>query len=503
MEKKQNIDPHSTPNGVAGTVSFFRMLVIYLVICGIGVVLLLIRFDGLIRSHDRLLTADICSLVTEKMNNSIRYMTTSAGNISAVLSAQGYNDLSELYGMLSQNKGGSDYVSIGFIDEEGTVYASPSELNEFEKWGLADIARLADPVSISAPYRSGETGHSVFTMFTNYIYGNGKKGYLFLTYPLEEIQNMAYTESVTEDTEIWLMEAESDNVIQCAGSDSHTIGSWSNALIVMRQRINSNYQDAYTEWKDKMNAGEKTANLTYEIGSETYTQVFSKIDFMHGWYVVVRIPSSSLSSAIQLFRSSVLVFLGVLLVATVIIFILSHKREIAEKRVLENLSIHDPLTSVMNRRAFDFTAEQYLGKSGRNEASLLFIDIDYFKQVNDSFGHEAGDRILTEFSAALRELFGDSGYISRYGGDEFVVLVKSADKKTVNDKLEQLRKSASKVKPCDDPEIYGDFKLTFSCGAASFPNDANDLKALKAGADSALYIVKENGRNGYGWYRRT
>lgn len=496
MKKKQNI---GLQNEIAGTVSFFRMLVIYLVICGIGVVLLLIRFDGLIRSHDRMLTEDICSLVTEKMNNSIRYMTTSAENISAVLSAEGHNDLRELYGTLSRNKEGSNYISIGFIDEEGTVYASPSELNEFEKWGLVETARLADPVSISAPYRSGETGHSVFTMFTNYTYGDGKKGYLFLTYPLKEIQNMAYTESVTEDTEIWLMEAESDNVIQCAGSDSHTIGSWNNALIVMRKEINSDYQDDYIEWKDKMNDGEKTANLTYEIGKETYTQVFSKIDFMHGWYVVVRIPSSSLSSSIQLFRSSVLIFLGVLLIATVIIFILSHKRETAEKRALENLSIHDPLTSVMNRRAFDFTAEQYIGKSLKNEASLLFIDIDYFKQVNDNFGHEAGDRILTEFSAALREQFGESGFISRYGGDEFVVLVKSADRKKVSEKLEQLQKSAANIKPCDDPQVYGDFKLTFSCGAASFPKDADDLKSLKAGADSALYIVKENGRNGYGW----
>lgn len=498
MKKRHNMNYQYE---IAGTFSFFRMLVIYLVICSIGVSLLLIRFDGLIRSHDRMLTEDICSLVTEKMNNSIRYMTSSAENISAVLSAQGRGDLQEIYDTLSQNKEGSNYISIGFIDEEGNVYASPSELNEFEKWGLVDTARLADPVSISAPYRSGATGHSVFTMFTNYFYGEGKKGYLFLTYPLKEIQNMAYTESVTEDTEIWLMEAESDNVIKCAGSDSHSIGSWDNALIVMRKEINSKYQDDYIEWKNKMNEGEKTANLTYEIGNETYTQVFSKIDFMHGWYVVVRIPSSSLSSAIQLFRSSVLIFLAVLLIATVTIFILSHKRETAEKRVLENLSIHDPLTSVMNRRAFDFTSEQYIGRS-KNEAALLFIDIDYFKQVNDNFGHEAGDRILTEFSAALRELFGESGYISRYGGDEFVVLVKSADKDKINDKLEQLRKSAAKIKPCDDPSVYGDFTLTFSCGAAVFPMDADDLKSLKAGADSALYTVKENGRNGFDWCKK-
>lgn len=500
MKTEHNI---SSPNEIAGRLSFFRVLVIYLVICVIGVVFLLFSFDGLIRAHDKRLTGDICSLVTEKMNNSINYMTNSVANMSAGLSSQDLTDLGALYDTLSHNKEDSNYISVGLIGEDGTVYATPTELNEFEKWGLADIAKLADPVSISAPYRSGTTGHPVFTMFADYTYGGGKKGHLFLTYPLEEIQNMAYTESATEDAEIWLMEAVSDNIIQCAGPNSYSIGSWNNALVSMKKQINSEYQDEYTKWKDKMNAGDSSANITYQIGKETYTQVFSKIDFMHGWYVVVRIPSRSLSSTIQSFRSSVLVFLGVLFVATVIIFIFSHKRETAEKRVLENLSIHDPLTEVMNRRAFDFTAEQYLGKTHKNEASLLFIDIDYFKQVNDKFGHEAGDRILTEFSAALRELFGENSYISRYGGDEFVVLVRSADKHKVNRLLKHLQEHAEKIKPCDDPEEYGDFKLTFSCGAAVFPVDADELKGLEAGADSALYTVKENGRNGFGWYKNS
>ena len=497
MKTKENM---SSPNEISRSFSFFGMLVIYLVICCVSVSVLLVSFDRLMRSHDKRLTGNICSLVTEKMNNSIRYMTHAAENMAAGLSAQDFDDLQELYDILPQNEAGSGYVSIGLIDEEDHIYASPSELNEFRKWGLLETAKLADPVSISAPYRSGETGQPVFTMFTDYTYGGGKKGYLFLTYPLKEIQNMAYTQSLTEDTEIWLMEAASDNIIQCAGSNKYLIGSWNNALISIRMQINDEYQDEYIDWKNKMNAEEESANIRYAIGSETYTQVFSKIDFMPGWYVVVRIPSSSLSSAIQQFRTSVLVFLVLLFVATVIIFILSHRRQTAEKRVLENLSVHDPLTSVMNRRAFNFTAEQYLGRAHKNEASLLFIDIDYFKQVNDRFSHEAGDRILVEFSAALREVFGDGSYISRYGGDEFVVLVRSADKNTVNRQLELLQQKAEKIKPCDDPGEYGDFVLTFSCGAAVFPTDADDLKGLEAGADSALYIVKKNGRNGFNWF---
>ncbi len=492
------------PNEISKNFSFFKMLVIYLVICGVGIGVLLASFDWLIRSNNKKLTGDVCSLVTEKMNNSIGRMTGSAENMAALLSAQDHYDLQELYDILSRDSVGSEYVSIGFIDEEGRIYGSPVERNEFEKWGLSDIASLADPVSISAPYRSGKTGQPVFTMFVDYTYGGGRKGYLFLTYPLKEIQNMAYTESLTGDAEIWLMETDSDNIIQCAGPNKYSLGMWDNALTTLRKPINSNYQEDYADWKNKMNAGEDSACVTYKIDSETYTQVYSKINFMHGWCVVVRIPDSALSSAIQQFRTSVFIFMAIFVIATVIMFIGSHRREAEEKKVLENLSIQDPLTSALNRRAFDFTADQYLGYLGKtlkNEAALLFIDIDYFKHVNDRFGHDAGDRILTGFSAALQEIFGETGYISRYGGDEFVVLVRNGDKDRISGQLELLQKKAAEVKPSDDREVCGDFVLTFSCGAAVYPKDADSLKSLEERADNALYIVKENGRNGFGWYR--
>lgn len=502
MMKARNL---GIPQEISKHFSFIKMLVIYLLICGAGVSLLLASFDGLIRNNNKKLTGDVCHLVTEKMNNSIGRISGSAENMAALLSAQDHYDLQELYEILSQDSVGSEYVSIGFIDADDHIYASSTELGEFEKWGLLDIARLADPVSISAPYRSGKTGQPVFTMFVDYTYGGGKQGYLFLTYPLKEIQKMAYTESLTGDAEIWLMEADSDNIIQCAGPNRYALGMWDNALIAIRKPIDAKYQKAYEDWKNRMNAGEESAGVTYKIHGETYTQVYSKINFMHGWYVVVRIPDSALSSAIQQFRTSVSIFLGILLIATAVMFVVFHRREAKEKKVLENLSIRDPLTSALNRRAFDFTVDQYLGYLGKtlkNEAALLFMDVDYFKRVNDRFGHEAGDRILTGFSAALKDVFGDEGYISRYGGDEFVVLVRNGDQEQVSRKLELLQKKAAQIRPCDKEEECGDFVLTFSCGAALYPKDADNLNSLKERADDALYIVKENGRNGFGWYRK-
>ena len=81
-------------------------------------------------------------------------------------------------------------------------------------------------------------------------------------------------------------------------------------------------------------------------------------------------------------------------------------------------------------------------------------------------------------------------------------MLRNGDKAEVSRQLELLQKKAAEIKPCDDEEKCGDFVLTFSCGAAVFPVDAPDRKSLEAGADRALYLVKENGRNGFGWYQK-
>ena len=153
----------------------------------------------------------------------------------------------------------------------------------------------------------------------------------------------------------------------------------------------------------------------------------------------------------------------------------------------------------MNRRAFDYAAEQRLNRSNK-EATLLFFDVDYFKQVNDRFGHDAGDRILVEFSNLLKKHFSELGFISRYGGDEFVVLLDTDSKQEVASLLDSMTRDVHAVKPTDDPKLNQNFRLSFSAGAACFPEDAENLEQLEHCADLALYDVKKRGRNGYTFY---
>lgn len=478
--------------------SFITLMTVYMSICLVGMALVITVFNSLIKEHDEQLTREICSLVTEKMNNSIRYMTLSAEDVSAVLSAQDIDDTNSLYEALKKTSEQKDEIlSLGLVDGRGNIYASETEKREFEKWNMMKIAESADPVSISPPYRFSRTGDTVFTMFVDMPFPDGSKGYLFMTYPLEEIQNMAYSSSISSENEIWLMNAASDNIIQCAGNNSYQIGSWNNALLSFRD-INDSDIKAYSQWKDKMNNGEESATVVYSIGNVYYTQVFSKINDMHGWYLVVRMPSSSLSRTMTGFRTTVLIFIVLMMLASAMMLILLRKRSLREREALENLSTHDPLTGALNRLAFDREAEEYLKSPHRKQGALLYLDVDYFKQVNDRYGHAAGDKVLKEFTAALNELFGQKAYIARYGGDEFTVFVMGLNQETVNIRIGQLSKMTAAIIPGEE-RSPDDIKISFSCGGAFFPDDGIELKVLERCADTALYRVKESGRNGYAW----
>ena len=178
-----------------------------------------------------------------------------------------------------------------------------------------------------------------------------------------------------------------------------------------------------------------------------------------------------------------------------------HKRESEEKEVFEKLSTYDPLTHIMNRRAFDSRAKKLMEKPGEERYTFMFVDIDLFKQVNDRFGHEAGDRLLVEFAIALRNTFGKCGLTARYGGDEFVVLVKDKSKSEVNRMIEEVRTTLGRI-IIDDPQSSDNerFRVHFSAGIAVFPDDAKTFAQLLRCADDALYKVKEAGRDNYRWY---
>lgn len=492
MNKKNDKHSSSAASNENGF-SYQRMIFTYLACCVVGMIIIVYVFNGLIAAHDKQLTNEICTLISEKMETSIKYISNTVDEISAIISYCGNDSFEEEYSQLKKCVAESGFLSIGIIDNDGKLYATEAECFEFEKWGLTEIAMNSNDVTISEPYRSSMTGQLVFTMFSPLSAEGERMGTIFVTYPLDEIQNMANTKSLKNETEIWIMDGYSDNIIRCSGS-GYLVGSWSNFKLE-KQKIKN--LPLYEAWEYSLRYGDYTGSVNYTTtDGVNYSQVFKRIDFMPGWNVVVRIPSLALSNTMQIFRRAILAFATVIITASFFLLIFTHKRETAEKKIFENLSTYDPLTKILNRRAFEKASAKYFETEKEPECSFIFFDVDYFKQVNDNYGHEVGDFILVSFASALDSVFGDSGLVSRFGGDEFVVLIRNGSKEAVTAMVEHF---ADKIKDlridCDN-----DFRLHFSAGMAACPFDTNNLEDLMKCADNALYKVKENGRNGWQWF---
>ncbi len=162
----------------------------------------------------------------------------------------------------------------------------------------------------------------------------------------------------------------------------------------------------------------------------------------------------------------------------------------------QELIYKDDLTKLHNRRYLHKCLLEIIRQAAKNEypLSLFMIDVDKFKDVNDTYGHQRGDKVLTEVSNLLRESFRESDEIIRYAGDEFVVILPITEEK---DSLKIAKRLIGKISQYSFVGDGGqpDLNLTLSLGMAIFPRDAQDAEKLIYRADEALYLSKKSGRN--------
>jgi diguanylate cyclase (GGDEF)-like protein len=161
---------------------------------------------------------------------------------------------------------------------------------------------------------------------------------------------------------------------------------------------------------------------------------------------------------------------------------------------LQHLAEHDPLTNLPNRRQlFTYLSDRIAATAEHGDrVAVLFLDLDNFKTVNDSLGHEFGDRVLTEIGERLRLLVGDSGFIARLGGDEFTLVFPfSGSVAEIESRAATLVAHFQRPLHVDRREI----SIGVSGGAAIFPDHGDDAASLLRAADAALFRAKELGRN--------
>jgi diguanylate cyclase (GGDEF)-like protein/PAS domain S-box-containing protein len=184
---------------------------------------------------------------------------------------------------------------------------------------------------------------------------------------------------------------------------------------------------------------------------------------------------------------------------------IAYIRDLTERKQFEeslkHQATHDELTSLPNRWLFHLQLDQALARAARSSlhVAVLFIDLDFFKTINDSFGHSTGDMLLVQAGARMRSVLREHDTLARMGGDEFAVLLSdmaSPDEAIgVANKLLAVLKAAYFLKAQD---VYSGA----SVGVAFYPDDAPGSEALLRYADMAMYQAKANGRGAYAFYSR-
>ena len=156
----------------------------------------------------------------------------------------------------------------------------------------------------------------------------------------------------------------------------------------------------------------------------------------------------------------------------------------------------DHLTGLPNRRAFDsaLAQELALARAAGEPLCVAFVDIDHFKKVNDTHGHEAGDRVLKAVAQTLNAISGDKCHVARHGGEEFVVLIRGKELAEARAVLDSAREAMAERRLVNRATDMPFGRVTFSGGLADVFAYADQRLALKA-ADEALYVAKAQGRN--------
>ncbi|TFH88182.1 GGDEF domain-containing protein [Billgrantia azerbaijanica] len=186
-----------------------------------------------------------------------------------------------------------------------------------------------------------------------------------------------------------------------------------------------------------------------------------------------------------------LVLLALLVVGGLMLALLHLSRQ---REIVTRLSLIDELTGLGNRRYLLETAKRLHEQSLRNgrPLSLLLLDLDHFKQLNDAWGHPAGDRVLAVFARALREETRQADTVTRIGGEEFCILMPDTEADGALELAERIRQ---RVTGLDEETLGVPSTLTVSLGLATGSGPESDFDGLYSRADRALYLAKTNGRN--------
>jgi len=219
------------------------------------------------------------------------------------------------------------------------------------------------------------------------------------------------------------------------------------------------------------------------------------------WAVITEIDEAEIDRMLNSLKVGIFSFVFISSVlALIVVIIITNEKKKHDEKLIHNAT-HDSLTQLPNRKfVLEFLSYRLANsKRLKNKGAMLFVDLDRFKFINDSYGHKAGDYVLKEVASRLKKVLRKEDLLARLGGDEFILIVNNFENLHNLDIL--CNKIISNVsKPIKDGNRH--YKVNLSIGVSIFPDDSNDPSELLQYADTAMFKTKETGRNGYTYYSK-
>ena len=205
---------------------YMRLMIKYVIFCVIVLLIVTIILSRYISVNNTTQINNVLSLMSEKVNTSFEMMTDYIIEAADLMSARNEFSYEDSYDELQQTLQNMPYFSIGILDMEGNVYGSAGEQADMEKQDLIDAANHTVTIYISEPYRSSVTGDNMITIFAPIYQNDVRAGSIFVTYYLETIQNLAYTNILSDETAVFLMNPYSGNFVNCSQDGDNPPGTW-------------------------------------------------------------------------------------------------------------------------------------------------------------------------------------------------------------------------------------------------------------------------------------
>jgi diguanylate cyclase (GGDEF)-like protein len=284
---------------------------------------------------------------------------------------------------------------------------------------------------------------------------------------------------------------------------------------------NSNYNKEYLEIVKSKGIEYFIGDMIFHVNKDnnklisTYHLKSSEnIDI--AYFIVFQNLNSIDFSSISRVRDSLIFFMISIFVFLILlsyyIYFKEEKIEIEQKNInlqkkvqtttseLEYLSRHDHLTNLPNKLLlidkleYSINIARELGQ----KVSILFLDLDRFKEINDTYNHEVGDKLLKEISKKLKNFIKKEDTIGRFGGDEFVIILNNSNETQIIDIVTNIMDAMDETITINNIKLH----TTFSIGISIFPDDGNSRDILIRNADTAMYEAKSNGKNRYQFYNK-